>query len=103
MTQAFVICSHLAVHNAINNTVGSILPSELQRKILDGIFTLGRAQLSDIVLNKNNPVGSSRLANVRRIFEGGESLQLQFPAEDLGFRCDLVLIVSMVINKTLIS
>ncbi|KAK1365657.1 2,4-dichlorophenol 6-monooxygenase [Heracleum sosnowskyi] len=75
-----------SVHSALNNTVGSILPSELQRKILDGIFTLGRAQLSNIVLNKNNPVGSSRLANVRRIFEGGESLQLQFPAEDLGFR-----------------
>lgn len=81
------MCFSLAVHNVLNNTVGSILPSELQRKILDGIFTLGRAQLSDIVLNKNNPVGSSRLANVRRIFEGGESLQLQFPAEDLGFRC----------------
>ncbi|KAL1808211.1 hypothetical protein ACET3Z_025201 [Daucus carota] len=75
-----------SVHNALNNTVGSILPTELQKRILDGIFTLGRAQLSDIVLNKNNPVGSSRLANVRRIFEGGESLQLQFPAEDLGFR-----------------
>lgn len=87
MTQASMICFFLAVHNALNNTVGSILPSELQRKILDGIFTLGRAQLSNIVLNKNNPVGSSRLANVRRIFEGGESLQLQFPAEDLGFRC----------------
>lgn len=92
MTQVSVICFGLAVHNAINNTVGSILPSELQRKILDGIFSLGRAQLSDIVLNKNNPLGSSRLANVRRIFEGGESLQLQFPAEDLGFRLDLVMI-----------
>lgn len=86
MTHIFVLCSGVAVHKAINNSVGSILPSELQKTILDGIFTLGRAQLSDFVLNENNPLGSSRLGKVRRIFEGGESLQLQFPAEDLGFR-----------------
>lgn len=75
-----------AVHGVINDGFGSILPAELQRSILDGIFTLGRAQLSDFVLNENNPLGSSRLAKVRRIFEEGRSLQLQFPAEDLGFR-----------------
>ncbi|XP_059657739.1 uncharacterized protein LOC132304189 isoform X2 [Cornus florida] len=74
------------VHRVINSGVGSILPSELQRAILDGIFTLGRAQLSDSVLNEKNPLGSLRLARLRRIFEGGQSLQLQFPAEDLGFR-----------------
>ena len=66
--------------------MGSILPSTLQKTLLDGIFSLGRAQLSDFVLNENNPLGSSRLARVRRIFEEGKSLQLQFPAEDLGFR-----------------
>lgn len=66
--------------------MGSILPSTLQKSLLDGIFSLGRAQLSDFVLNENNPLGSSRLAKVRRIFEEGKSLQLQFPAEDLGFR-----------------
>lgn len=76
------------MHQAINNTLGKILPSELQKTLLDGIFSLGRAQLSDFVLNKNNPLGSSRLAKVRRIFEEGKSLQLQFPAEDLGFRYD---------------
>lgn len=86
MMLILVLCSGVAVHQAINNSVGSILPSELQKTILDGIFTLGRAQLSDFVLNENNPLGSSRLSKVRRIFEGGESLQLQFPAEDLGFR-----------------
>nr|GEY80208.1 aromatic-ring hydroxylase-like protein [Tanacetum cinerariifolium] len=75
-----------SVHQAINNTVGSILPSTLQKRLLDGIFSLGRAQLSDFILNENNPLGSSRLAKVRRIFEEGKSLQLQFPAEDLGFR-----------------
>ncbi|XP_059657738.1 uncharacterized protein LOC132304189 isoform X1 [Cornus florida] len=75
-----------SVHRVINSGVGSILPSELQRAILDGIFTLGRAQLSDSVLNEKNPLGSLRLARLRRIFEGGQSLQLQFPAEDLGFR-----------------
>lgn len=66
--------------------MGSILPSTLQKSLLDGIFSLGRAQLSDFVLNENNPLGASRLAKVRRIFEEGKSLQLQFPAEDLGFR-----------------
>ncbi|PWA95209.1 FAD/NAD(P)-binding oxidoreductase family protein [Artemisia annua] len=75
-----------SVHQVINNTVGSILPSTLQKTLLDGIFSLGLAQLSDFVLNENNPLGSSRLAKVRRIFEEGKSLQLQFPAEDLGFR-----------------
>ncbi|XP_065876781.1 uncharacterized protein [Euphorbia lathyris] len=75
-----------SVHQAISDGVGSILPSGLQRAILDGIFTIGRAQLSELLLNEKNPFGSSRLAKVRRIFEEGKSLQLQFPAEDLGFR-----------------
>lgn len=74
------------VHQAINGTVGSILPSGLQRTLLDGIFSIGRAQLSEFVLNEKNPLGSSRLAKLKQIFEGGKSLQLQFPAEDLGFR-----------------
>lgn len=78
-----------AVHRAINDTLGSILPSDLQRTILDGIFTIGRMQLSDSVLNESNPLGYSRLSKLRRIFEQGKSLQLQFPAEDLGFRCCL--------------
>lgn len=76
----------LSVHHIINEGVGSILPSGLQRAILDGIFTIGRAQLSESLLNENNPLGSSRLAKLRQIFEEGKSLQLQFPAEDLGFR-----------------
>ncbi|XP_038712996.1 putative polyketide hydroxylase isoform X1 [Tripterygium wilfordii] len=75
-----------SVHHIINEGVGSILPSGLQRAVLDGIFTLGRAQLSESLLNENNPLGSSRLAKLRHIFEEGKSLQLQFPAEDLGFR-----------------
>ncbi|KAM5578291.1 hypothetical protein ABKV19_008545 [Rosa sericea] len=75
-----------SVHRVINKGVGSILPSGLQSAILDGIFILGRAQLSETLLNENNPVGALRLANLRRIFEEGKSLQLQFPAEDLGFR-----------------
>lgn len=85
----FVLCFDVAVHEAINNSVGSILPAGVQKRILDGIFSIGRAQLSDFVLNENNPLGSSRLDKVRRIFEGGESLQLQFPAEDLGFKYGL--------------
>ncbi|XP_054787956.1 uncharacterized protein LOC129293864 isoform X2 [Prosopis cineraria] len=53
---------------------------------LEGLFAIGRAQLSKTILNESNPVGSSRLAKLRNIFEEGKSLQLQFPAEDLGFR-----------------
>ncbi|XP_019200546.1 PREDICTED: uncharacterized protein LOC109194092 isoform X2 [Ipomoea nil] len=75
-----------AVHQALNDTIGSILPSGVQKTILDGIFSIGRAQLSDLVLNPNNPLGSARLARLKEIFEEGQSLQLQFPAEDLGFR-----------------
>ncbi|XP_052111859.1 uncharacterized protein LOC107468906 [Arachis duranensis] len=74
------------VHQFIINGVGSILPSGLQKVALDGIFALGRAQLSKSLLNESNPLGSSRLAKLRHIFEEGKSLQLQFPAEDLGFR-----------------
>ena len=75
-----------AVHQIMNKAVGPILPSVIQRAVLDGIFKVGRAQLSESLLNESNPLGSSRLAKLRRIFEEGKSLQLQFPAEDLGFR-----------------
>ncbi|KAJ4839394.1 hypothetical protein Tsubulata_016848 [Turnera subulata] len=75
-----------AVHRTITDGVGSILPSGLQSTILQGIFKVGLAQLSESFLNDNNPLGFSRLARLRRIFEEGKSLQLQFPAEDLGFR-----------------
>lgn len=74
-----------SVHRVIND-VGSFLPSGIQRAILDGIFSIGRAQLSQAILNERNPIGSSRLARLKQIFDEGKSLQLQFPAEDLGFR-----------------
>ncbi|XP_010103188.2 uncharacterized protein LOC21390160 isoform X2 [Morus notabilis] len=74
------------VHRAINEGVGAVLPSGLQRAILDGIFSIGRAQLSESLLNEENPIGSLRLAKLRQIFNEGKTLQLQFPAEDLGFR-----------------
>lgn len=76
----------LAVHRVINDGLGSILSSRVQRVILDGLFSIGRAQLSEAILNEKNPVGLSRLARLKRIFEEGKSLQLQFPAEDLGYR-----------------
>lgn len=76
----------VVVHVFINNTVGSIFPSGMQKAILDGIFTIGRAQLSESLLNESNPLGSLRLSRLKSIFEEGKSLQLQFPAEDLGFR-----------------
>lgn len=74
------------VHQLVINGIGSILPSGLQKVALDGIFAIGRAQLSESFLNESNPLGSSRLAKLRHIFKEGKSLQLQFPAEDLGFR-----------------
>lgn len=76
----------IAVHRFVVDGIGSVLPSGLQKVALEGIFALGRAQLSETVLNESNPLGSSRLAKLSRIFEEGKSLQLQFPAEDLGFR-----------------
>ncbi|XVF85191.1 hypothetical protein PTKIN_Ptkin17bG0098600 [Pterospermum kingtungense] len=75
-----------SVHQVINKGVGSILPPGMQKAVLNGIFSLGRSQLSEFILNENNPLGLSRLAKLRHIFEEGKSLQLQFPAEDLGFR-----------------
>lgn len=74
-----------SVHRVIND-VGSILSSGIQRVVLDGLFSIGRAQLSQAILNESNPIGSSRLARLKQIFDEGKSLQLQFPAEDLGFR-----------------
>lgn len=74
------------MHRVVNHGLGSILSSSLQSAVLDGIFKIGRLQLSDTFLNDENPVGSSRLAKLRHIFDEGKSLQLQFPAEDLGFR-----------------
>lgn len=74
------------VHRVISDGFGSILPSRVQRLILDGAFSLGRSQLADAILNENNLLGSARLARLKHIFEEGKSLQLQFPAEDLGFR-----------------
>ncbi|XP_058093909.1 uncharacterized protein LOC131239959 isoform X2 [Magnolia sinica] len=75
-----------SVHRVINSGFGSILPSGLQKALLEGIFAIGRVQVSQPLLNENNPLGSTRLAKLRSIFYEGKSLQLQFPAEDLGFR-----------------
>lgn len=74
------------VHRLMNSSFGAILPSNLQKAVLEGIFSIGRSQLSDFILNESNPIGLSRLSRLRAIFAEGKSLQLQFPAEDLGFR-----------------
>ncbi|KAL2641956.1 hypothetical protein R1flu_009543 [Riccia fluitans] len=70
----------------IVNTGGSWLPERLQGAILDGVFAAGRLQVSDVFLNKYNPIAAARISQVKKILEQGSSLQLQFPAEDLGFR-----------------
>lgn len=74
------------MHRVVNDGIGSILPSGAQKLLLNGIFSIGRSQLSQVLLNENNPLGSSRLEALKQIFHEGKSLQLQFPAEDLGFR-----------------
>ncbi|KAJ1286681.1 hypothetical protein BS78_03G370400 [Paspalum vaginatum] len=75
-----------SVHQVINRSLGSIIPRNVQKMVLEGLFSLGRAQVSDYILNEKNPIGSLRLARLRSILDEGKSLQLQFPAEDLGFR-----------------
>ncbi|KAK8949460.1 hypothetical protein KSP39_PZI006102 [Platanthera zijinensis] len=75
-----------SVHRIMNSTFGSILPPSFRKFALEGIFSLGRAQLSPFILNENNPIGLVRLVRLKKIFDEGKSLQLQFPAEDLGFR-----------------
>ncbi|XP_010519667.1 PREDICTED: uncharacterized protein LOC104799053 isoform X2 [Tarenaya hassleriana] len=75
-----------SVHRLLNTTIGSIFPSGLQKTILDRVFAAGRAHLSESLLNESNPLGSLRLRRLKSVFEEGKSLQLQFPAEDLGFR-----------------
>ncbi|KAK3166247.1 hypothetical protein QOZ80_1AG0043310 [Eleusine coracana subsp. coracana] len=75
-----------SVHQVINRSFGSVIPRNLQKAVLEGLFYIGRAQLSDYILNEKNPLGSLRLSRLRSILDEGKSLQLQFPAEDLGFR-----------------
>jgi hypothetical protein len=77
---------YLPVHQVINSSLGSVIPRNLQKSVLEGLFSIGRAQVSDYILNEKNPLGSLRLARLRSILDEGKSLQLQFPAEDLGFR-----------------
>ncbi|CAO1942681.1 unnamed protein product [Urochloa humidicola] len=74
-----------SVHQVINRSLGSVIPRNLQKAVLEGLFSIGRAQVSDYILNEKNPLGSLRLARLRSILHEGRSLQLQFPAEDLGF------------------
>jgi len=82
----FMYCLHtFSVHQVINRSLGSIIPRNVQKAVLEGLFSLGRAQVSDYILNEKNPLGSLRLSRLRSILDEGKSLQLQFPAEDLGF------------------
>lgn len=63
-----------------------LLPKKLQSTVLEGLFAVGRAQVSPVFLSGFNPIASARVSEVQRILREGHSLQLQFPAEDLGFR-----------------
>eukprot|EP00897_Mesotaenium_endlicherianum_P009928 jgi/Mesen1/8964/ME000056S08369 len=64
----------------------SLLPLPAQRLALEQGMALGRAQLAPWMLSPGNLIGRARLAAVKRVLDGGDSLQLLFPAEDLGFR-----------------
>jgi hypothetical protein len=74
------------VHGAINSRVGMLLPKKLQSAVLEGLFAVGRAQVSPAFLSGFNPIASARVSEMQRILREGHSLQLEFPAEDLGFR-----------------
>ncbi|KAG0583412.1 hypothetical protein KC19_3G134100 [Ceratodon purpureus] len=74
------------VHGAINSRVGMLFPKKLQSAVLEGLFAVGRAQVSPAFLSGFNPIASARVSEMQRILREGHSLQLQFPAEDLGFR-----------------
>ena len=63
-----------------------LLPKKLQSAVLEGLFAVGRAQVSPVFLSDFNPIASARISEMQRILREGHSLQLQFPAEDLGFR-----------------
>nr|BAK05913.1 predicted protein [Hordeum vulgare subsp. vulgare] len=89
-----------SVHRVINSGLGSIIPRNLQKVVLEGLFSIGRTQVSDYILSENNPLGSLRLARLRNILDEGKSLQLQFPAEDLGFRYEKGALVAEDCAKT---
>ncbi|KAH7445144.1 hypothetical protein KP509_02G109200 [Ceratopteris richardii] len=74
------------IHEQVNGGIGSLLPHQVQKNIMEGIFALGRMQVGPLVLNSYNPLGSIRLKKLKHMLGEGRSLQLQFPAEDLGFR-----------------
>ncbi|BFI27883.1 hypothetical protein MPTK2_2g14360 [Marchantia polymorpha subsp. ruderalis] len=82
------------------NAGASWLPVRLQGAILDGVFAVGRSQVSEVFLNRYNPIAASRISRVQRILQQGSSLQLQFPAEDLGFRYVCGALVSDKIDTT---
>jgi hypothetical protein len=63
-----------------------LLPKKLQSAVLEGLFAIGRAQVPPAFLSGFNPIASARVSEMQRILREGHSLQLQFPAEDLGFR-----------------
>lgn len=63
-----------------------LLPKKLQSAVLEGLFAAGRAQVSPAFLSGLNPIASARVSAMQRLLKEGHSLQLQFPAEDLGFR-----------------
>ncbi|KAI5063988.1 hypothetical protein GOP47_0020658 [Adiantum capillus-veneris] len=74
------------VHQQLNEGIGSLLPYRVQQNVLESIFALGRMQVAPFILNSYNPLGSRRLEKLKGMLDKGQSLQLQFPAEDLGFR-----------------
>lgn len=95
------------VHRQINEGVGALFPRRVQQTLLESIFALGRMQVAPYILNAYNPFGSFRLQKLKRMLDEGQSLQLQFPAEDLGFRFVLLqyLIwrVCLMIKKVLLA
>jgi hypothetical protein len=77
----YTVYTHFSVHQVINRSLGSIIPRNVQKAVLEGLFSLGRAQVSDYIPNEKNPIGSLRLvfscSSLQRILASSKTLYNQ--------------------------
>jgi hypothetical protein len=62
------------VHGAIKSRVGMLLTKKLQSAVLEGLFAVGRAQVSPAFLSGFNPIASARVSEMQRILREGHRL-----------------------------
>ena len=64
-------------NDILNSRQASWIPSFLRRSVLDASLSVGRIA--------GSAIGAIRHEALNALFEGGETLRLQYPKEDLGF------------------